>query len=332
MPEIRTDPFTGREVIIAPVRLDRPNAIWLTPWHYDDADNCPFCVGRENATPNELARYRTVSESHPWSMRVVPNRYPALTPTANHKHENQPTVAPAGGRQEVLIESPLHLTSFTQLDPAAASLAVQAYRDRLATCHSDRQTVCGLVFKNYGPRAGASLGHIHSQFVAFRETPPILQAEYASFRLHDRDRGTCLLCEILREELDHEARVITSDASFVAFCPWASRVPYEICVAAGQHQGRFEQLSDDDCQRLAVLLTDLLGRLERLIPHVAYNFVIHTAAFDGRGGDQYHWHIEVTPRLTRQAGFEWGSGQWINPVIPAQAAEQLRLIEVDRVC
>lgn len=320
---------------MAPERLARPNAISLQPWSYRDTENCPFCVGHEADTPPELARYRTSDEKLPWSVRVIPNRYPALTigpPVRPQIRASTPPEGPARGRQEVLIESPRHLVSFTQLDATSAGLAVQAYRDRLATCTTDDQFTCGLIFKNYGPRAGASLGHVHSQFAAFTTVPPTLQTEYTVAANHFQQHGKCLWCALLSAEFEQQSRLVHADEEFAALCPWASRLPYELLIVPRQHAQRFEQLSDPLCQALSVFLTGILARLERLIPSVAYNFFIHSAAFDGGCYDQYHWHIELIPRIATLAGFEWGSGQLINPVPPEQAAEQLRSLEGDRFC
>ena len=160
----------------------------------------------------------------------------------------------------------------------------------------------------------------------------MLATKFAAFHEHQQTHGCCPLCQMIGELSTDDRYVIFRNEDWLAFSPPASRVPYEICLLPIRHQGRFEQLADATCHGLAGLLQDILGRLEQRLPHVAYNFWIHTAAFDGRDGDDYHWHVEITPRLTTQAGFEWGSGCWINPIPPEQAAEQLRLLEDDRVC
>ena len=327
MPELRIDPITGRRVIIAPQRLDRPNAIRLQPWPEDDPSECPFCLGREAETPTELARYVSDDSGLPWSVRVVPNRYPALADNAILSTTDASCAA--RGRQEVLIESPHHVGSFTQLDATTAGLAVRAYRDRLGTCQDDPLAACGLVFKNYGPQAGASQRHIHSQFVSLAEVPPVLQSELAGFRQYHDTHGCCPLCQLITE--NDERYVIIANDDWLAFNPAASRVPYEICLVPKRHESQFERLDDAACDRLATQLQDVLHRLEKSLPYVAYNFWIHTAAFDGYRHDDYHWHMEITPRLIIPAGFEWGSGCWINPVPPEQAAEQLRSIEGHRV-
>ncbi len=327
VPEIRTDPVSGRQVIIAPQRIERPNAIQLTPWCQDDQDRCPFCSGREDQTPTELASYRLPGDEQPWHVRVVPNRYPAMfmetVEVANDESELLPAAA-VRGQHEVIIESPRHVTSFSELTDSEAALVVQAYRDRQAVAaHSS--VAAGMIFKNFGPRAGASLGHIHSQFVGFGSVPPELKQEYAAADIYAQQHGSCLFCAIVTTETRLAKRLVLIDDLFIAFCPFASRLPFEMCIMPRQHRSHFERQNDEECAILAKLLLRLLRRLETTIPHVAYNFWVHSAAFDSSSSDHYHWHIELLPRLVTTAGFEWGSGQLINPVPPEKAAEQLRL-------
>jgi UDPglucose--hexose-1-phosphate uridylyltransferase len=329
--------MSGRQVIIAPRRLERPNAFSLAPWSYDDHDRCPFCAGREDQTPQELAIYRPAVTAEAWSVRVVPNRYPALDMIGNaanvqlQESDNEPLhpVDEIDGCQEVIVESPRHLLSFTELSEEEATQVVIAYRDRQLAASRDRRLVAGLVFKNYGPRAGASLSHIHSQFAGFAKIPATLRAEFAASERYAGRHQHCLFCAIVTTESTSKKRIVLMNDSFVAFCPFASRLPYEVCIAPRAHSSRFEQLTDDDCGQFARCLADVLWRLETAVPNVSYNFWVHSAAFDSVSYDHYHWHLELVPRAASTAGFEWGSGQLINPVSPEQAAGQLRAARSD---
>jgi UDPglucose--hexose-1-phosphate uridylyltransferase len=331
VPEFRYDPVSGRQVIIAPERLSRPNAISAAAWDYDDAATCPFCAGREDHTPAPLTVLTTRNEpskstTDPWQVRVVPNKFPALQmePLPISDSNELLRARAVRGQQEVIIESPLHIRSLTELSIEAASAVVRTYRDRLLTAAQDGRFQAGLLFKNYGPSAGASLGHIHSQFVAFVETPTELACEAEAATRYFGAHQHCLFCAILTTETTLENRVVAANGAFVSFCPFASRLPFELCLMPRQHQSRFELLTDEECAALATFLQDNLRRLEAVIPHVTYNFWVHSAPFDSAGSDHYHWHIELLPRIAVAAGFELGSGQLINPVSPEQAAHRLR--------
>ena len=329
MPELRYDPTTGRQIIIAPERMARPNAMALKAWSYDDEPTCPFCAGREDQTPHELSRYSDAGSD--WHVRVVPNKFPAVSmesaelPESSELFINDVVL----GQQEVIIESPRHIQSFTQLDAASACTVVQAYRDRQAAASANSKHQAGIVFKNFGPAAGASLGHIHSQFVAFAATPTVLAKEVICASNYFRSYDTCLFCAIATTETELEKRVVRADEHFVAYCPFASRQPYEITIVPRAHQCRFERLSDDQCALLAEFLLGVLHQLEAALPHVCYNFWVHSAPFDIADERHYHWHLEILPRATTTAGFEWGSGELINSVPPEQAAHQLRACRGD---
>jgi UDPglucose--hexose-1-phosphate uridylyltransferase len=202
------------------------------------------------------------------------------------------------------------------------------YRQRLVDLQRDPRLVYGMLFKNVGPGAGASLEHAHSQLIATPVVPISVSEEMSGSGKYFDERGRCIFCDIIRQELDDGRRMVLESAQFAAFCPFASRFPYETWVVPKEHGSHYEQLSRSTAEELAVVMRQVLGRLESALDRPAYNYIIHTAPFDTQQLRHYHWHIEIMPRLTNVAGFEWGTGFYINPVPPEEAAAFLRTAEV----
>ncbi|MCA9204065.1 MAG: DUF4921 family protein [Planctomycetales bacterium] len=347
MSEVRHDPVTGRQVIIAQDRANRPHAFVSDPPLLDDGD-CPFCVGRESNTPRAIAEYAPPrpSAAEPWWIRVVPNKYPAVrelngvaaasptcTSTAKVNEIDRRringhaffTAEAALGSHEVIIESPRHVVSVTELDESVMRTLFHVYRDRLTSLRTAGQLAYAMAFKNVRPAAGASLAHSHSQLLATPFVPPQVELELSHSQAYFADHGQCVFCELLRSECRGGVRIVAESANFVAWCPFASRCPYEVWIAPKQHACRYESTDSARLDELAALVQQLVGRLEAVHPQAAYNYLLHTAPInESRELPHYHWHIELLPRLIKFAGFEWGSGCYINPIPPETAAEQLR--------
>jgi UDPglucose--hexose-1-phosphate uridylyltransferase len=347
MPEIRQDPLSSRWVIFAEDRERRPNEYRLAR-HHRHASQCPFCAGHEADTPPPIAQYGRdgrqalgpVQTHEDWLVRVVPNKFPALVGhdhAADDAERTRPVPPchpgrprdlyqqrPAIGSHEVVVESPRHVASLTELSHDEAMLTLRAYRDRLRHLRQVHTLRYALVFKNVGPAAGASLEHAHSQIAATPILPVELQRELSAAETSYAMHGECLFCRMLEQELAEERRLVATSADGIAFCPFASRTPYETWVLPRQHASHFEDQSLEQLADLARFLPQVLERLERLHPRLAYNFFLHTAPFDTLPLHHYHWHIEIIPRLTTAAGFEWGTGLFINPVLPENAARTLR--------
>jgi UDPglucose--hexose-1-phosphate uridylyltransferase len=333
MQEIRKDPIVGRWVIMATERAERPYE-YAQEVTRSASGFCPFCEGNEAATPPEILAYRpshTGANQPGWRVRVVPNKFPAL------KVEGQLEKRGDGiydhmtgvGAHEVIIESPRHEASMTQLPVENVREVLWAYRDRLMDLKRDRRLVHGMIFKNVGAQAGASLEHTHSQLIVTPVVPITVWEEMnGSLEFHDY-RGRCIFCDIIHQELSSERRVVLESPGFVAVCPYASRFPFEIWILPKRHASHYESLARHSADELGTVLKNVLGRLETALDKPAYNYIIHTAPFDSGDLPHYHWHIEIFPRLTRVAGFEWGSGFYINPVLPETAAEFLRNVEGD---
>lgn len=330
MSELRRDAISDRWVIVAENRADRPDdyAGFASP------HRCPFCKGHEDDTPHAIATYYSPGKHAPadWQVRVVPNKYPAVSP-AGTNGKTRPQVnglsylhmAQEGtGVHEVVIESPEHVLSLSDLSLQQAGLVFVSYRDRLADLRRDPGLAYALIFKNVGAAGGASLEHVHSQLIATAFVPTEVRRELAAAEQFFQRKGQCCFCALLQEELAAGLRVVAESPQFVAVCPFAGRFPYETWVLPRQHQSRFDESTEAELAELSRLMHDLVGRIERALGRCAYNYLIHTEPFDTSRLDHYHWHIEILPRITRTAGFEWGAGCYINPVPPEEAAVVLR--------
>jgi len=323
MSEYRHDLVTGQWVIVASNRGERPDEFVETVFERINQD-CPFCSGREDDTPPEVARYQ-LRRTKGWQVRVVPNKYPAVTTSAPPPPPTLSLPAQSGfGVHEVVIESPEHVTSLTELSAEATTLVFRAYADRLAALRKRGDLAYGVVFKNVGASAGASLEHVHSQVLATALVPPPIEQRLARWQQEFQRTDSSVLLRFIQEELAQPQRVIQQTDNFAAVCPFASRVPYEMRIVPLAPRVYFEQSTAAELDELAKLVRDVLTRLEQITNRMAYNLIIHTAPFDSAPHDYYHWHIEILPRLTRAAGFEWGTGCFINPLTPENAAQRLR--------
>jgi UDPglucose--hexose-1-phosphate uridylyltransferase len=230
---------------------------------------------------------------------------------------------PGKGIHEVIVEAPDHIIRFTGLDLDQASLVFRAYRDRLRSLSEDPRIAYAQIFKNSGAAAGASLEHAHSQLIATSVVPTQIQSELARARSYHRQHGQCAFCDMLLFELRAGVRVVAETDSFVAFCPYASQFPYETWVLPRRHRCSFEEAEDAEIRELAGVVRDVIGRIEFTLNDPAFNYLIHTSPYRGGAADHYHWHMEISPRLTKTAGFEWGAGDYINTVSPEDAARVL---------
>jgi len=330
MPDLRRDPICGRWVIIAADRARRPQE-YVATRPTRRGGPCPFCAGNEDQTPDEVLAIRDASiaaDGPGWRVRVVPNKFPALTSdgaqpcreTGKGLFQQMPGL----GLHEVIVESPDHLTSTSQLSQAHLAEVLNVYRQRLLAAREDRRLAYALVFKNVGSAAGASLEHLHSQLLATPLVPTaVLQELHGAGEYYDR-RGACVFCAMIAEELAAEQRIVVESPDLVALCPFASRVPLETWILPRRHASHYEDLSAADLEQLSGVLRQTIARLETVAGRPAYNYLIHTSPFDTSRLDHYHWHIEIIPRMAKLAGFEWGGGCFINPVPPEEAAGLLR--------
>lgn len=318
-PKSRRDPITGVRTIIAEDRSRRPQ---------DDGsqasiDTCPFCYGAEQRTPKALATYPHPDIGNRWAARVVTNRYPAVDVRIGSGSDGLNDAEVITGRHEVIIESPDHIASLTEVTGEQAVLVCNIYRDRLLASAGQADLESAFVFKNYGVQAGASLRHIHSQLVGLPLIPERLRQKLDGFARHYKQHSTCICCEMITNAR-HDQRIVLERDGIVAMCPNASRFAYETWILPTRHASRYEAEADSSLTCLSIVLREILRRMEAVLETPAYNYVIQTAPFDSKWKDHYHWHIEITPRNTMLAGFELGSGCYINTVFPDTAANRLR--------
>jgi UDPglucose--hexose-1-phosphate uridylyltransferase len=354
MSMLRQDPLTGRWVIMAAGRGARPNEFRLMKRDLAPGAHCPFCPGHEDSTTGEiLALGRRPGEpanGPGWQMRVFPNMYPALRPESGPlceapPVESSPEFFPARdgvGSHEVVVYSPDHGAGLDCLDPSELLELLKILRDRsVAMARLPGQRYVS-PFCNHGPEAGATLAHPHMQIIGTPEVPSFLvdkAVRFADYRL--RTAG-CLLCDLLEAELRAGERVIFRNERWTALAPWASRFPWEMLLVPSVHGTGLTGAAQEDLDSLAEALAFVLGRLTDLHGDPSLNLIVHSAPLappTGEGevfgdarldelayspAENFHWHLEILPRLSRPAGFEVGTGFTINSVIPEEAARRLR--------
>jgi len=330
-PELRKDPVSGRWVIIAKSRAKRPHDFEQAP-AISPGRFCPFCEGNEEACPDEILAYRqhgTARNDRGWRVRVVPNKFPALEIEGdlNKRGEGIYDLMRGVGAHEVIIESPKHVLSTADLSAAQIEEVLWIYRDRLVDLKKDPRLVYGMIFKNVGAAAGASLEHTHSQLIVTPIVPINVWEEMTGALEFFNYRGRCVFCDMIQQELAYEKRIVLDTPGFVAFCPFASRFPFETWILPKSHVSHFENIQKHGVEELACIMRQTIGKIETALDRPAYHYILHNSPFDTPELYHYHWHIEVIPRLTKPAGFEWGSGFYINPVGPEEAAAFLRDVE-----
>jgi UDPglucose--hexose-1-phosphate uridylyltransferase len=333
MPELRKDPITGRWVIISTERRKRPSAFRLEHVAPITGLVCPFCEGNEEYTPREVLSYRrngAAANGPGWDVRVVPNKFPALQVEGGLDRQGDGLFDKMNGvgAHEVIIETPQHDATLATLPAVAIERILWAYRERVLDLRQDRRFRYILVFKNYGAAAGASLDHPHSQLIALPVVPRIVRDEIAGAKQHFQHKERCVYCDIIRQELDQRVRVIAENADFVALSPYAPRFPFETWMLPKRHGASFEEAPRHEYDALARMLRETLQRMNRALESPPFNLIIHSSPFSENTAEYYHWHIEIMPTLTKVAGFEWGSGFYINPTAPEEAAEVLREVVV----
>ncbi|MFN4259091.1 MAG: galactose-1-phosphate uridylyltransferase [Gemmataceae bacterium] len=328
MPELRKDPIVGRWVIIATDRAKRPIAP-KSDANLVGAANCPFCEGHEGDTPQEILAYRdraSPPNSKGWRVRVVPNKFPALQIEGDLQKRGEGIYDKMNGigAHEVIIECPHHEISMANLGVEHIREVLWVYHDRLVDLKKDPRFVYGMLFKNVGANAGASLEHSHSQLIVTPIVPISVWEEMTGALEFFNYRGRCIYCDMIHQESGTEKRIVLDTPHFLTFTPYASRFPFETWIVPKNHSSHFENIQKTEVEELGALLKTILLKLEKALDKPAYNYIIHTSPFDTQALPHYHWHIEIIPRLTRVAGFEWGTGFYINPMPPEQAAALLR--------
>ncbi|MBV9610496.1 MAG: galactose-1-phosphate uridylyltransferase [Acidobacteria bacterium] len=331
MPELRQNRVTKEWVVMATERARRPEQLRVVREkkqlpHY--SFTCPFCPGNEHMAPPEV--WRTSGEKGEWLVRVVPNKFAALS------REGEPTwdirnfyrTINAVGIHDVMVETPDHALTTALLDDDQVVRVLQCYLERFDAVTADPRVVHITIFKNHGAGAGTSLEHPHSQLIG---TPVV--SSHVRYRLHEAMRhydeyGTCVFCDILQDELKDGARIVEASDHFVALEPFESASPFSTYIYPRRHMASFGEISATELNDLATVLRSVLAKLYWGLEDPDFNYSIRTAPKENAGVNYYHWYVSIIPRLTRVAGFELGSGMFINTVLPEAAAEFLRKVNV----
>jgi UDPglucose--hexose-1-phosphate uridylyltransferase len=328
VPELRKDPIHGRWVIISTERGRRPSD--FTPEEKRSMGGfCPLCEGNEDKTPPEILSFRnngTPPNTPGWSLRVVPNKFPALRIEGELGREGDGVYDKMNGigAHEVVVETPRHQETLATLPPKALENVLLAYRDRIVDLRRDFRLRYVMVFKNHGVAAGASLEHSHSQIIALPIIPRRVTEEIEGAKAYFKYKDRCVYCDMIRQELHQKTRVVSENQGFISMAPFASRFPFETWILPKTHSPSFEQMEPFHYPQASQILSDTLRKLNQVLHDPPYNYIIHTSSSYEQDRDHYHWHFEIMPKLTKVAGFEWGTGFYINPTPPEEAAAYLR--------
>jgi len=329
MSELRRDPVGGRWVIVDTDHPSKPEDFEHEP-HGWRGGVCPFCYGNESLTPTEIDSFRdpnTTPNTSGWQVRVVPNKFPALQIEGDLDRRGVGIYDMSNGigAHEILIETPYHHKDLSDLLNEEVEKIITMCCRRSMDLVKDKRFKYIMIFKNYGPAAGASLEHPHTQIIALPLIPKNPMEEIRGAQNYFEFRERCVFCDIIRQELQEKKRIIFENKYFLSFCPSVSRFPFEIWIMPKKHQSYFYNMPSEEIPGLAVILKDTVSRVKKVFANPAYNFMVHSSAANSDTiVESYHWHIEFMPKLTRVAGFEWGTGFYIVPTPPELAATYLR--------
>ncbi|MDD5428185.1 MAG: galactose-1-phosphate uridylyltransferase [Candidatus Omnitrophica bacterium] len=340
MPELRRDPVVGRWVIISTERAKRPDQFGQAAAQNEDlgeGEKCPFCEGNESMTPPEITaiRHRGTRPNAPgWEVRVIPSISPLLQIEGSldrHGHGMYDLMY-ARGAHEIIVESPKHIKE-ADLSKEQAIKSFNMILDRVQDLEKDKDIKYVLVFKNYGEAAGGGhIKHARTQVIGTPVNLKRVKEELAGCRVYYGHRERCLFCDMVKQELKAGKRVMAETKHFVALAAFASRFPFETWIIPKQHSCDFYKMEREKVPDLAEIIMTLSARMRKVIGDFPFNFVLHTAPFRRDAGKRgywetiehdYHWHFELLPILTRVAGFEWGSGFYINPLPPEDACKSV---------
>ena len=336
MPELRKDPVIGRWVIIATERAKRPKDFKVEK-EKPEKGPCPFCKGNEDQTPAEVfavRRSRTKANQPGWDVRVVPSIAPLLAAKGDlgRRGKGMYDLMNDIGAHEVVIETPEHIANIADLEEEQIVKIIDCYVERFLQLEKDKRFKYVLMFKNYGRAAGGgTLEHARSQLIATPVNPKRVKEELAGARKYFEYKDRCVFCDIVKQELKQKERVIVDIDGLIAISPFASRFPFETWILPKKHSCNFYDIKPEQRRDLAGIIKRVMLKLKVALDDPPYNYVLHTAPFRRpKGGywktidSDYHWHIEIMPRLTHVAGFEWGTGFYLNPTSPEDAAKILR--------
>ncbi len=337
MPELRRDPVVGYWTIISTERSRRP--VEYKPDKISEEAECPFCEGRELRTTHEIYAIRKsvpTPDSSGWQVRVIPSKTPLLVSDQKIARfgEGIYDLMNGVGRHEIIVESPKHSHDLDEMPVSHLEDVIAVYKERINQMETDPRLQYALLFKNHGQMINARqlIRHSRSQLIGMPIIPKRVKEELLGVKSYFDRRERCVFCDILRQESSEGLRVVYQNDAFFAFCPFASRAPFEIWILPKKHSADFGRLEPSDFRGFAETLKTSLAKVRVLLNDPPYNFILHTAPYRHKKKDAYwktleedfHWYLLISPRLTHHAGFEWGTGIHINPTSPEDAALLLR--------
>ena len=337
MPSLRFDQTTSDWVIFAPSSARRPHELRgtkpVTDQSPDHEPNCPFCPGNEASTPAEIYADRLPdSAASKWAVRVVPNKFPALRIEEDNRHYDSGggfRYIGGCGAHEVIVESPSHKSLLAEQPVEQIQRVLQTAQLRYRDLMRDARFQTVIIFKNHGESAGTSLKHPHWQLIATPVVPRLLRMKYSVATDYFDVTGRSLYSDMLQHELADKSRILAANDEFVALLPYASHLPFETWIFPVRHQSSYGLLEREHFRSLAEILKTVLLKLHHGLENPDFNLAIDTVSRGDESKDYFSWHIRILPRLTTPAGFELGSGMSINTVLPEEATEYLRNVDLE---
>ncbi|AZR72847.1 galactose-1-phosphate uridylyltransferase [Anoxybacter fermentans] len=326
MTQMRFDPITNESVIIAAGRSRRPTDLCEKETETDSITNCPFCPGNEDKTPPQIdALYREGK----WVTRTFANKFPILAPGKTKcVIENELFCGiNQSGYHNVIVEHPDHNINFFKMNQSEMVDLLLTYKRCYKKLSKKQKIVYVLIFKNYQKKGGASLHHPHSQVIASPFIPPRIKRELVGFKTYKQDTGRCIFCDLIETEINGDRQIFLS-SSYLVVAPYASRFPYETWILPRKHNAKFEEILDNDLEELAGVILQVFNKLYRVLGDFPFNLYIHNGPVNSTEYTDFHWHLEIAPRLNTMAGFEIGGGIIVNTVLPEMAAEILAKEEI----
>jgi UDPglucose--hexose-1-phosphate uridylyltransferase len=332
LPELRQNLITREWVIIATERAKRPEEFkkekreeFKIP-EYEP--NCPFCPGNEDKTPEETFSIR---DEKGWKVRVVLNKYAALSKYGEkiRKIEGVKRCMNGVGIHEVVIETPIHNKIMALLSLEEVKDIIKTYKNRYIEISQDKRIEMIIIFKNHGESAGTSLLHPHSQIIATPVVPLEIRHRMEIAMNYFDDTGECIFCKILNEELSDGERIVFESKNFLSFVPYAAFSPFHIWIFPKRHISSFRYISEEEIEDLSYNLRVVLRKLYFGVNNPDFNYCIRSVPTDDPDVDYFHWYLTIVPRVTKTAGFELGSGMFINTALPEESAKFLRGIKVE---
>ncbi len=333
MSEVRRDIITDTWVIIDTENDSVPK---IRAQQAPEKDDCAFCEGQESRTPNEIyaVRNSTPPNGPGWKVRVIPNIKPILRIEGELEKTGVGVydMVSGVGANEVIVETPKHLVHFSELPDEQINLVLKTYRLRIEDLHNDKRLRYILIFKNHGTLAGAStVNHVHSDLIALPATPVRVKQKLSGAREYYGYKERCLFCDIMSQEIDMGDRLIFQTDKFVVLAPYASRFPFEVLILPKRHMYTFKLIDDTEIADLSHVLKKVMKTMRATLENPPYNLILNDspnllpkANYWSTIKQDFHWHIEIIPRIYRTTGFELGTGFHINRYAPEKAASAMR--------